>query len=238
MTGFSRWLPAVLLCASMCAASFTAVRLKVPAIEAADVRLPGLDSMIPQEFEDWKLLPAPVGAIVNPVVDEVLARTYTELVTRVYVDAQGRRIMLSVAYGSNQSRDLQVHRPEVCYSAQGFLVSGLRKDHSNTSHGPLPVMRLNARMGSRAEPITYWLRMGDSVVRGNIEQGIARVSAGLRRRPIDGIVFRVSSIGADPDIEYRTHDAFIAALLSRSDQRGLWQLTGTALSPAVQRQQH
>jgi EpsI family protein len=238
VTGSSRWLAAVLLCMAMCAASLTAVRLKVPAIEKEDVRLPGLDSMIPQAFGDWKMLPTPVGAVVNPVVDEVLARTYTELVTRVYVDTQGRRIMLSVAYGSNQSRDLQVHRPEVCYSAQGFLVSGLRKDHSNTSHGALPVMRLNATMGNRGEPITYWLRMGDSVVRGNIEQGLSRISAGLRRRPIDGIVFRVSSIGAAPDVEYRTHDAFIAALLRRLDQRGLWQLTGTALSPAAQRQRH
>lgn len=237
MTGSSRWIPALLLCAAMCAASFAAVRLRVPAIEEADVRLPGLDSMIPLEFGDWRMLPAPVGAIVNPVVDEVLARTYTELVTRVYIDGQGRRIMLSIAYGSNQSRDLQVHRPEVCYSAQGFLVSDLRKDHLNTSHGALPVMRLNARMGSRAEPITYWLRMGDSVVRGNIEQGIARVSAGLRGRPIDGIVFRVSSIGTAPDVEYRTHDAFIAALLSRSDPLRLWQLTGTALSSAAPRQQ-
>ncbi len=238
MTGSSRWIPALLLCVAMCAASFTAERLKVPAIGQADVRLPGLNSLIPREFGEWRVLPVPVGTIVNPVVDEVLARTYTELVTRVYVDDQGHRIMLSVAYGSNQSRDLQVHRPEVCYSAQGFLVSGLRKDRLNTSHGALPVMRLNARMGSRAEPITYWLRMGDSVVRGNIEQGIARVFAGLRGRPIDGIVFRISSIGAAPDVEYRIHDAFIAALLSRSDQRGLWQLTGTALSPAARAQQH
>lgn len=231
MTRSPRWVSALLLCVAMCAASFTALRLKLPAIEAADVRLPGLESLIPPMFGDWRMLPSSVGAIVNPVVDEVLAQTYTELVTRVYADGQGRRIMLSVAYGSNQSRDLQVHRPEVCYSAQGFIVSDLRKDTLNTAHGALPIMRLNARAGRRSESITYWLRMGDSVVRGNIEQGIARVSAGLQGSPIDGIVFRVSSIGATPDVEYRIHDAFVADLLGQADLPALRQLTGTALSP-------
>jgi EpsI family protein len=229
LSSSSRLLPALLLSLSMCVASTLAVRLKVPDALSNSSQLPGLALMIPAEFGEWRMLATPVNAIVNPVVDEVLARTYTEVVNRVYSDSRGGRVMLSVAYGSNQSRDLQVHRPEVCYSAQGFSVSGLRKGVVVTDHGSLPVMRLTARAGARTEPITYWLRMGDTVVRGNVEQGLARVAAGLRGHPIDGVVVRVSSIGDSPAAEYGVHEAFVASLLSRIDQRALRQLTGSAL---------
>jgi EpsI family protein len=41
-----------------------------------------------------------------------------------YVNASGYRIMLSLAYGSDQRGALQAHKPEVRYPAQGFTLHG------------------------------------------------------------------------------------------------------------------
>jgi EpsI family protein len=38
------------------------------------------------------------------------------------INPQGYRIMLSIAYGKNQSDALQLHKPEICYPAQGFTL--------------------------------------------------------------------------------------------------------------------
>ena len=70
--------------------------------------------------------------------------------------------MLMVAYGESQSDSLQLHHPEVCYTAQGFRVSRtspLRLEYS-PSEPPLKATRLVAQREERIEPITYWMRIG------------------------------------------------------------------------------
>ena len=60
-----------------------------------------------------------------------------------------------------------------------------------------PVMRMDTVLGRRNEPVTYWIRVGDKVVRGAIEQNLARVRYGLQRKVPDGLLFRVSEINPD-----------------------------------------
>ena len=71
----------------------------------------------------------------------------------------GKAIMLSLAYGEEQSKQSQVHLPEVCYPAQGSASSTARRRTSETPVGAIPVKRLEARLGNRNEPITYWIRI-------------------------------------------------------------------------------
>jgi EpsI family protein len=121
--------------------------------------------------------------------------------------------MLSLAYGANQSRDLQIHRPEVCYSAQGFQIISTNKTSLSTGVGDVPAMQLVAKLGQRNEPITYWVRIGEKVVRGNLEQGFARMQYGLNGVVADGILFRVSSIATDNTQAYASQKQFIDDLL-------------------------
>ncbi len=121
--------------------------------------------------------------------------------------------MLSIAYGDNQSRQLQVHRPEVCYSAQGFNVAELDKQVLQTGVGAIPVMQLVAQQGGRVEPITYWVLIGQKVVRGNIEQGGARRGYGLSGVIADGLLFRVSTISASKQEAYAIEQAFVSSLM-------------------------
>lgn len=59
---------------------------------------------------------------ITPELANNLDKLYSQTLTRTYINNDGYRIMLSVAYGENQlSSDVtQVHRPEFCYVAQGF----------------------------------------------------------------------------------------------------------------------
>ncbi len=74
-------------------------------------------------------------------------------------------------------------------------------------------MQLVAKLGQRNEPITYWVRIGEKVVRGNLEQGFARMQYGLNGVVADGILFRVSSIATDNGKAYATQQQFIDDLL-------------------------
>ena len=81
-----------------------------------------LEAMVPTQFGDWREMPQGNVQVVNPQTKELLDKLYSQLLSRVYVNAAGYRIMLSLAYGSDQRGALQAHKPEVCYPAQGFFL--------------------------------------------------------------------------------------------------------------------
>jgi EpsI family protein len=173
------------------------------------------EKIIPTQFGSWTLLPANMGAVVNPQAQEALDRLYSQIVSRVYLDAQtGKTVMLSVAYGEEQNKQSQVHLPEVCYPAQGFQMQGARYEQLATPIGNIPIKRLEAHLGARHEPITYWIRLGDSVVRGGLEQKLATIREGFAGRVADGLLFRISSIDKDVGSAYRLQDRFIQDMLA------------------------
>lgn len=75
-------------------------------------------------------------------------------------------------------------------------------------------MHMVAIQGSRVEPITYWIRVGDTVVRGALEQNMARIKYGLTGKVPDGLLVRVSSISNNAQNAYHIQQAFITAMLS------------------------
>lgn len=84
-------------------------------------------------------------------------------------------------------------------------------------------MHLVAKLGARNEPITYWIRMGDSVTRGWFEQKAATLSYMLTGFVPDGLLFRVSTISNDAQESYRIQQQFLTSLLQavKSDDRHL-----------------
>jgi EpsI family protein len=174
------------------------------------------DTLFPPSFGGWQVAAEQVTSVVNPQQQETLDAIYDEIVTRVYLDrASGRRVMVSLAYGSNQSRATQIHKPEVCYPAQGFELLAMRKDLLPLEPQALPVMRVVARLGNRVEPLTYWIRSGDRVVRGAIEQNLARMALGLRGYIPDGLLFRVSEVTPDVESAYSLQDRFVREYLAQ-----------------------
>jgi EpsI family protein len=153
---------------------------------------------------------------------------YDQTLSRTYVNAQGQRVMLSIAYGGDQSKQLQLHLPEVCYVAQGFDMLKNRADQLSTGYGTVPVKRLVARQNMRNEPITYWVTIGDKAVMSGVDQKLSRLMYGLSGRIPDGMLVRVSTIGTDEAGAYALQDRFVNEMLGALDRNGRARLMGAA----------
>lgn len=203
----------ILLLILMLAAAGLAVAMRPSQMLADQTVKFDLETMIPRTFGDWREEKQSALQVVDPEGKEMLDSIYSQMLARTYINSKGYRIMLSLAYGGIQSREQQVHRPEVCYAAQGFLVSNEQKVSLQINGISIPSMRLEAVHGERREPITYWVRLGDSIVRGNVEQGLARMYYGLRGQIADALLFRVSSIDGDTTGAYVQQEEFINDLI-------------------------
>ena len=217
---------ALLIGALMFAAAAGAIVAR-PSTKISDERPAiSLESMIPRQFGDWSVAPGTQVQVVNPQTQELLDKLYSEVVSRVYVNAGGYRIMLSLAYGSDQRGSMQAHMPEVCYPAQGFVLKGNETGLLATSFGDIPVRRLFATMGARQEPLTYWFTVGDNAVLGKTQKRIVELTFGLTGRIPDGMLFRVSSIDSDQPRAYRLQEQFVNQLLQSVSPAGRKRLSG------------
>jgi EpsI family protein len=187
-----------------------------------------LETMIPQRFGGWTVDASVVPLAPDPTQKDMLAALYDQTLSRTYVNAQGERVMLSIAYGGDQSKQLQLHLPEVCYVAQGFDMVKDRGGELSTGYGKVPVKRLVARQNLRNEPITYWVTIGDKAVMSGIDQKLQRFMYGLSGRIPDGMLVRVSSIGADDAGAYRIQDRFVNQMLAALKPQDRIRLLGAA----------
>lgn len=186
-----------------------------------------LEALVPASFGAWRVDPSVVPVQANPEVVDKLAAIYDATLARTYINDAGERVMLSIAYGSDQTGRLRVHRPESCYTAQGFSVKTARTE-ALPINGGVEAKRLVATTGPRHEPITYWIRVGDSTVSGNIGQRLVQLSYGLTGEVPDGVIFRVSSIDRDAEAAYGKHDQFIAELNGAMSLEARQKLIGGA----------
>ncbi len=219
---------AVTAAALMCAASVAAFVAKSAVLRVAPAPTIQLDAAIPRQFGPWREEPTHTVQVVNPQLQAMLDRLYSQTLSRIYVDNRGYRVMLSLAYGDDQRGGLQAHKPEVCYPAQGFNLRANVPAQLNTPFGPVPVRRLDTQLGARLEPVTYWFAFGDQVVSGRFEQRLAELRLGLAGRVPHGLVFRVSSIDADTQGAYREQDRFVNDLLMAMSVQDRGRVIGLA----------
>lgn len=205
---------AFVLAALMCAASVGAM-LARPTLRQADEgpRLV-LEAMVPKQFGNWRLEPQTTVRVVNPQTQQLLDKLYSQILTRIYVNDGGYRIMLSIAYGGDQREGLRAHKPEVCYPAQGFTLKHSEAYPLATPFGTIAARRMLASLGQRQEPVTYWLTIGNRSVDGGLAEKLAEIKVGLTGRIPDGLLFRISSIDPDPAQAYRNQDDFVRQLLA------------------------
>lgn len=188
-----------------------------------------LEHLIPKTFGFWTIDDTLTPITLDPQTRQQLESLYSDTLSRSYHDTSGNRVMLSIAYGADQTRDMQVHRPEVCYAAQGFAIGNVEKSHLSLGASYVPVMRLVATQDQRIEPITYWVRIGGRLARGNVEQGLARLSYGLRGKVADGLLVRVSSISRTSASAFQMQDRFVRDLLTSLPVEGRAFLVGGEL---------
>ena len=173
-----------------------------------------LARLLPLHFGGWREDASSLLRPINPAAARQADSLYAQTVERIYVDASQRRVMLSVSWAGGQSDQLQAHRPEFCYQAQGFSVHRVRDDTLASPVGPLPVRRLETRRPGRSEPVSYWMTVGETAVLPGISRKLAQLRQGLSGKIPDGILVRVSSLDETAEDHFSLHDHFITDLLS------------------------
>lgn len=226
------WKYIALCCAIFGGTYATAIVAKPTALWADVIKGPSYDSIVPQTFGDWVYQPAQQARVVNPVQEEELMKLYSETVAKTYIHKPtGRAIMLSIAYGRNQSTDVQIHTPEQCYPSQGFRVDSRQNHEIKTPYGPIKAVQMQTSMGGlRKEPLTFFLRVGDQIARGSKERNLARLKMALHGYLIDGMLFRVSEISDDAPSSFELQDKFVQDLLSQLSSQNRERLIGSSRS--------
>jgi EpsI family protein len=177
-----------------------------------------LEGMIPQSFGQWTYEPN-VRLVEPPGSDSLSKQIYNAEIARGYRDPEGRLVMFLVAYGASQSDRLQLHRPEICYAAQGFRIDKISTVNLELGSGlpVLPVRHMLAQRENRVEPITYWMRLGDTVATNAVERQVLKVEYGLRGYIADGALIRLSTVGLPPDQSFELQTRFLADFLRYVD---------------------
>lgn len=172
------------------------------------------DSIIPTKIGSWEVVKKQFAKIVNPGQQQVIDELYSETVERNYFSKTDGLVMLSMAYGPYQTDKIQVHKPEVCYPAQGLEIEDMYSSELNLLGRVIPVTRMVANRGQKKEYVTYWIKSGDRVFNDDIDRKIYALKKRIIGESVDGLLFRVSTIGLDSEEEFEKQDLFISELLN------------------------
>jgi len=185
-----------------------------------------LEAMVPTTFGEWREVQE-VGQI-NPEIEDMLRKIYAEVLSRTYVNKTGYKVMLSIARSANQIGIQQAHRPEICYPSQGFRLQGGLKVGTplTTPYGSIAVNQMTASIGSRVEPVTYWLTMGDQVVDSQWDKRIVQIRAILTGENPGGLLFRISSIDGDSKNAFAMQQKFVADMMKSVSAQARSRLSG------------
>lgn len=175
---------------------------------------PDLEKIFPQEFAGWRVDVRAAMVLPSPQTQAILDSIYNQTLTRTYINAAGNRIMLSVAYGGDQSDATRAHLPEVCYPAQGFQIIANSTSQLELAGRTVSTRLLMSKLGQRHEPITYWLVVGDRVTLSRTDQKLTQFRLGLKGLIPDGLLVRVSSIDTDMDRGHQIQAQFLADMAS------------------------
>lgn len=203
----------VMILAMMLFAACLGVALRANIILADELPPINLKTMVPIAFGGWLEQPNASVQIIDPQQKETLERIYSDTLSRTYVSRQGYRIMLSIAYGKNQSKALELHAPEICYPAQGFALLNKQKVTLDLPDSPILATRLRTNLDQRFEPITYWTVVGDHITTNALEKRLTEMRYAMHGRIPDGMLVRVSSIDKDTDNAYVIQDRFARDLI-------------------------
>lgn len=159
---------------------------------------PNLEASVPTQFGDWTAVPNPMVPANLAVAADGQASTdqpYDQTVLRSYRNSRGDIVMLALAYGRSQRQEVKIHRPELCYPAQGFDVQGLQStafDAVPGTHQRVTGKQMLARSGQRMEAVSYWIRIGRVYSDSAWRTRWHIFTEGLQGRVPDGILVRAS----------------------------------------------
>ena len=204
-----------------------------------DMVLPGevrLAALVPKEFGDWRESPnvlAQVDVAVRRDGALEVLNVYDEVVSRSYRNSSGQVVMLSIAYGRRQRQEVKIHRPELCYAAQGFTVTPLPRLSQALSgrSAPMLLQSMVADAPGRIEPVVYWVRVGDTNSISALRTRLYIMKEGLLGRVVDGVLVRTSQIipsRTETGASLVTQQEFIEALIHSLEPEAVRRLVSSS----------
>jgi EpsI family protein len=161
--------------------------------------------------------------------DPNMDRPYDDVLMRAYGNSHGDVVLLAVAYGRNQRQEVKIHRPDVCYTAQGFQLierSPIALPFTGTAGSPVRGMRMLVTAPGRTEAVSYWIRIGNVFTESAWAIRYHIFKQGLAGQAVDGVLVRASRIeqggAVGANARYRVQEQFLGDLV-------------TALPPAARR---
>lgn len=192
-----------------------------------------LEDIVPLAFDGWEVTPSNAMILPKPREGSLADVLYDQQVSRLYTGEGRRPIMLVIAYGSTQSDTLQLHRPETCYRAIGFDVSGSERVDVDVAGASIPMRRLTASSNERIEPILYWTRLGDHLPTSNNEQRLMKLRTEMSGYIADGVLVRMSTV-ADPEPQvFKDIEQFSRSMLKAMGPSDRPALIGRPASTAM-----
>jgi EpsI family protein len=184
--------------------------------------VPRLADVVPKSFQDWVEINTQL-APVDPTGDRDGVRDtnspYDDVLMRAYANPRGDVILLALAYGREQHQEVKIHRPDLCYVAQGFKVIKRSRVTFPNEGDPQPATgeRMLVQSIGRVEAVSYWIRIGGMYASNAWRTRFYIFRHGLGGHEPDGILVRVSQIVSTPDAaldeRYRLQEQFIADLV-------------------------
>jgi len=197
--------------------------------ETAIAPLPeeALEHLIPKRFGPWEAVSA--GGVVLPPESEMSDQAYNDVLARVYHNGAGDSVTLLLAYGSFQGRDMQLHRPELCYPAAGFAIKSSREvDLSLPNAPPISAKLMDTASQMRPEQVLYWTRVGQAFPTTQLAQRWSVLSQNFRGNVPDGMLVRTSTTTQGPETALPILQSFAASLLQHAGARTRKLLVGQA----------
>ena len=165
---------------------------------------PNLDAMMPDHFAGWRRI-ALSQAVLPP---ETELQPGEAVAYRAYQDDLGRTVTLVAAFGPPLGDSVRLHRPEKCYTAQGFEILSRTQSDLMVEGRDIPLINLDTQSPARREAVTYWLRDGAAFTTKASDSGFQRLRKGVSR-PLDGALVRVSTINGEAP-QFDLHARFLA----------------------------
>jgi hypothetical protein len=85
----------------------------------------------------------------------------------------------------------------------------------------------------RREAILYWSRLGEDLPVSNREQRLDRVRTAMSGYVADGLLMRISALGADPELVFPHLEQFVPVLLQATAPQARSVLVGTQLARSI-----
>ena len=186
-----------------------------------------LETMFPMRMGSWTVDTRGPVQLISPDQEALLNKLYNQTLSRTYVNGKGDRMMLSVAYGGDQSDGTEAHRPDICYPAQGFDILSRSASVWQLPGQVLPTRQLLTRLGGRVEPVSYWVVVGDRIALSGSDQKLAQLAYSTRGVIPDGLLMRVSTIDPDSQRAYEMQAGFVREMFDSMQPAARERIFGT-----------